>query len=78
MKRRIVMASALAVLALGSAGPASAHFVVVTPPGNGEGTRRHVGQEALAGHHSCFGHMTAAASEQSPAVTFLGPPACPR
>ncbi len=56
------------------AGPAAAHFVVVTPPGGGAGTEHHVGS---VGHESCFGHLTASQHEQSKALAFRGPPVCP-
>ena len=72
---RIAIAAATAAIAAAPA--AHAHGVVVDPRGNGQGTSHHVGQAAAAGHNSCFGHLTAASNEQSAAVTFLGPPACP-
>ena len=74
--KRILVAGGLAAFVLASAAPASAHLVVVTPPGNGEGTRQHIGQAPPA-HNSCAGHNTAGSREWPPAVTFLGPPTCP-
>ena len=60
-------------------GTASAHFLFVSPPGSGDGPSEphHVGQLGAAGHNSCGGHMTASQREQSAAVAFAGPPACP-
>ena len=78
MRKRITVGAVVATLALGGAGTASAHFLVVTPQGagSGPGANVHVGQAPPA-HNSCTGHNTARSSEQSPAVTFLGPPTCP-
>ena len=76
---RKLVAAVLAVAGLVAAPPASAHFVVVTPPGTGETTvNHHVGQ-GLPEHNSCVGLSTADSHEQSTAVNFLGPPAaaCP-
>jgi hypothetical protein len=74
MKRIAVVVS---VRALAHAPTAGAHFVIVDPPGNGGGTTMHVGQATAGGHNSCAGHVAAASHEQSEAVRFLGPPACP-
>jgi hypothetical protein len=77
---RKLVAAVSAVAALVAASPASAHFIVVTPPGRGETTvvDHHVGQ-GLPDHNSCFGLSSADSHEQSAAVNFLGPPpaACP-
>jgi hypothetical protein len=75
MKRLLTAAAAVLSLAYG-AGSASAHIIIVNPPGNGIGTVQHVGQTP-PDHNSCEGHATAAGSENSAAVTFLGPPTCP-
>ena len=77
MRKRVAIVAALAA-SLSAAAPASAHVLVVTPPGEGSGPggRVHVGQ-LPPGHNSCSGHLTAGQSEQSDAVTFVGPPACP-
>lgn len=77
MKRILPLTVAAALWALVGAGSASAHFIVVDPPGNGDGTSHHVGQAAAAGHNSCQGHLVASTHEQSGAVTFLGPSVCP-
>lgn len=77
--RKLIVAL-VAAAGLMAAPPASAHFIVVTPPGTGQVTvDHHVGQWP-PGHNSCFGLSTADSREQSAAVDFLGPPraACPR
>ena len=71
----VLVAASVSVLSVPAAG--WAHLLVVSPPGQGDGGAHHVGQAPAAGHNSCFGHMTASGSEQSGAVTFLGPPVCP-
>ena len=75
---RALVALIVLALALWAAGTASAHFIIVDPQGNGNGTAHHVGQFP-PGHNSCSGLSTAASHEGSAAVTFLGPPAaaCP-
>jgi hypothetical protein len=72
--KKLVIA-VLTTAALAGASPAAAHFVVVDPAGNGDGTMQHVGQLPPE-HNSCAGHLTASQNEQSGAVTFLGPAVC--
>ena len=77
MRKRSVIVATVVAASLSAAGPASAHFLVVTPQGEGSGpdARVHVGQLPPE-HNSCFDHLTAGHSEQSEAVTFRGPSLC--
>jgi hypothetical protein len=78
MRKLIVALAAAAGLA--AASPASAHFIVTTPPGTDQVTANHHVGQWPPGHNSCFGLLTADSREQSAAVNFVGPPAaaCPR